>query len=577
MDSRSIGLMLKILVLLQFLALGASYLGSQKAGGCSTRRLSALNVKRSYAKKIREREQKQTPVKGRKGKGLKKGAVSEVAVQNHGDIAVTISNAPPAPDAYKRQLFCNVELNGDGLEAVGFDMDFTLAQYNDNFNLIAFEGAKKNLVNNFGYPEEILEIQYNENDFRRGLIIDKQAGNILKIDRHRYVRKAFHGLSEMTREERHAKYLSTVQSYTESNYVNIDTMFLIVDAALFAHIVDMKDDNPDKYNNKSYAQIYADIRKAVDVCHIDGVIKDTVQGDPARYIIHDPDTVPMLQRLKNAGKKVFLLTNSMFEYTDKVMDFLIHGGGEYQDMKWQELFDVVVVGAKKPAFLLDSYLSLFHVDEEGRLRNIEDKDSLCLEELKASDTSPSFQGGCWLDLHRMLGVQRGDNILYVGDHMYSDILRSKRSLGWRTCLVIPELEEELEVSLREIDMQRQIQTLRRLQYDLDEYLDILRQRLLLGSDVQSKIDEATQKAEELKVSLYNLNEDYNAKFNPFWGQLFKAGHRESRFAKQVTDYACLYTSKASNFRFASPNRPFRPIPRDAIPHETIIDEPDKSY
>ena len=29
--------------------------------------------------------------------------------------------------------------------------------------------------------------------------------------------------------------------------------------------------------------------------------------------------------------------------------------------------------------------------------------------------------------------------------MYSDILRSKRTLGWRTCLVIPELENEMAV------------------------------------------------------------------------------------------------------------------------------------
>lgn len=29
-----------------------------------------------------------------------------------------------------QQIFCNVELNGDNLEAVGFDMDFTLAQVN---------------------------------------------------------------------------------------------------------------------------------------------------------------------------------------------------------------------------------------------------------------------------------------------------------------------------------------------------------------------------------------------------------------------------------------------------------------
>ena len=38
---------------------------------------------------------------------------------------------------------------------------------------------------------------------------------------------------------------------------------------------------------------------------------------------------------------------------------------------------------------------------------------------------------------------------------------------------------------------------------------------------QGRIDEATKKAEELKVSLYNMNEDYNAKFNPFWDNYSK--------------------------------------------------------
>lgn len=32
-----------------------------------------------------------------------------------------------------RQIFCNVELNGESIEAVGFDMDFTLAQVSPNF------------------------------------------------------------------------------------------------------------------------------------------------------------------------------------------------------------------------------------------------------------------------------------------------------------------------------------------------------------------------------------------------------------------------------------------------------------
>ncbi len=113
-------------------------------------------------------------------------------------------------------------------------------------------------------------------------------------------------------------------------------------------------------------------------------------------------------------------------------------------MPWQDLFDVVIVGACKPAFLIDDYLSIFRVNPiNGNLHNVEDKESLCVNSLSKFKT---FQGGCWQDLHRMLDISFGDKILYVGDHMYADILRSKRTLGWRTCLIIPELDHELTVA-----------------------------------------------------------------------------------------------------------------------------------
>lgn len=35
---------------------------------------------------------------------------------------------------YNTQIYCNVELNTDYIEAVGFDMDFTLAQVNNEYN-----------------------------------------------------------------------------------------------------------------------------------------------------------------------------------------------------------------------------------------------------------------------------------------------------------------------------------------------------------------------------------------------------------------------------------------------------------
>jgi 5'-nucleotidase len=89
-------------------------------------------------------------------------------------------------------------------------------------------------------------------------------------------------------------------------------------------------------------------------------------------------------------------------------------------MKWEDLFDLIVVGGNKPAFLREDYLSIFRVDNHGSLHNIEDKDSINTDTLSQQKV---FQGGCWQDLHRLLSITYGDRVLYVGDHMYSDILR----------------------------------------------------------------------------------------------------------------------------------------------------------
>ena len=44
-----------------------------------------------------------------------------------------------------------------------------------------------------GYPEEIKELpDYDPNFFQRGLMIDKERGNVIKMDRHSYVKVAYH-------------------------------------------------------------------------------------------------------------------------------------------------------------------------------------------------------------------------------------------------------------------------------------------------------------------------------------------------------------------------------------------------
>ena len=126
---------------------------------------------------------------------------------------------------------------------------------------------------------------------------------------------------------------------------------------------------------------------------------------------------------------------------------------------------------------------------DGYLHNIEDKESLTdMNKGLRSTNDKIFQGGCWYDLHRMLNVSYGDKILYVGDHIYGDILRSKRSLGWRTCLVIPELDHEAKVAKEETSLYTEVLKLRRLQYDLDDYIDLLRNRIKQGMSVFDHID-----------------------------------------------------------------------------------------
>lgn len=53
-----------------------------------------------------------------------------------------------------------------------------------------------------------------------------------------------------------------------------------------------------------------------------------------------------------------------------------------------------------------------------------------------------YSGGSAQMVENSLGIH-GDEILYVGDHIYTDVSVSKVHLRWRTALICRELEEEV--------------------------------------------------------------------------------------------------------------------------------------
>jgi hypothetical protein len=115
----------------------------------------------------------------------------------------TVSKLPSRRPISSHDVFCNRELRLDNLKAVGFDMDYTLAHYQQPaFDKLAFDGAKEKLVKSLGYPSEVLDFEYDHTYWVRGLIIDTQRGNFLKIDRHKYVRVAYHGFQPISKNMR---------------------------------------------------------------------------------------------------------------------------------------------------------------------------------------------------------------------------------------------------------------------------------------------------------------------------------------------------------------------------------------
>ncbi|CAB9531502.1 Cytosolic purine 5'-nucleotidase [Seminavis robusta] len=505
-----------------------------------------------------------------------------------------VPDLPALRQVTPNDVFCNRELKMSGIQAIGFDMDYTLAQYQQPaFDQLAFDGAKQKLVEKLGYPEEVLDFEYNHEHWTRGLIIDTQRGNFLKIDRHKYVRVAHHGfdrISSTTRKHLYSGAFNKVPSFSEKSYVNMDTLFQFVDAHLFASLIDMKDKGEHEVlDYKTYAEMYRQVRECVDLCHRDGVIKDEVARNPEEYIVLDKGLIPMLQRYRQAGVKVFILTNSLWEYTSTAMNYLYHGKKVDDETlarnEWLELFDLAIVGSCKPAYMLDPYLNLFRVNPaDGTLQNTDG----CFEiealgengAQKFLAQGKTFQGGNWLHLHSMLEINAGEEILYVGDHLYADVLRSKRTLGWRSCFVMPELEDEMLQFSQSKQLAHNITELRRLMEELTVYKeDILRRQsthttttttttdILNGED--TVIAELDQDLMVIKSTLKAMTNSWHRSFHPVWGAMFNAGYTDSRFAFYVNNYACLYTSRATNLGLASTSRSFR-TSLEILPHDRLL-------
>lgn len=475
-----------------------------------------------------------------------------------------------------RRIFVNRNLRFDLVRAVGFDMDYTLAAYEKrNIEELSFRLTAEKLVAQ-GYPSEILDIEYDSSFVVRGLVIDKKLGNIFKMDRHNHVGRVYHGRRELDKDERKAAYRNVKIRLSAERYHWIDTLFALPEAVLYADMIHLYE-NELGVKRVHYKKLFNDIRAAIDEAHRDGSLKEIVKADLPHYIREDPEMASALHKLRSSGKRIFLLTNSYWNYTNTVMSYLLEGKlDEYP--RWINYFDLVLVGAHKPNFFTKNN-PFVRVDVATG---------------EAMDTPVDrfegrgvYQGGSFARFEELFR-QRGDEVLYVGDHIYGDIIRSKKDSLWRTALVLEELETELLSSRQHQRLQADLLVLEEHRSLLDHEVRSLKHKV---STVESALDHTEQSARgrvdalararrQLRLLLDRKRRDLravinrraalaaeiDAGYNPYWGSVFKEAGENSRFGHQVEQYACLYTSRVSNFLAYSPAQYFR-SPRHWMPHE----------
>jgi HAD superfamily 5'-nucleotidase-like hydrolase len=455
-------------------------------------------------------------------------------------------------------VFVNRTLNLRKIKCVGFDMDHTLVRYNSyEFEKLAHSLLLKKLVSEKNYPKEVLDFKFNFDTVIRGLIIDSQKGNILKVSRHGAIRVSHHGTKRIDYRAQQKDYRGTYVDLSNSNFAAIDTAFSLSVAILFGQLVDLKDSLPHGAPIPEYPIILEDVINMMDMAHRDDSLKSIVRKNLEKYIIADENIVRGLERYKKHGKTLFIVTNSDYHYSKALLDFSITPFLKEHD-SWQDLFKFIITGARKPRFFYDNQSFLKVNPADGTLTNYD------------ADLVPGiYQGGCAPLFEKSLGVD-GEDILYVGDHIYGDIVRLKKDSKWRTALVIEELASEVDGLSKANPLQLKIQDLMNKKEPIEK--DIVK---LSSEEVETNVnhdknikqlqDEAMKIDQEISV----LIQQTQAIFNRYWGQTMRAGNEESYFAYQVDRFADIYMPTISDLMATSPRTYFRAL-RRPLAHELTL-------
>ncbi|KAM9721973.1 LOW QUALITY PROTEIN: 5'-nucleotidase domain-containing protein 4 [Dama dama] len=421
---------------------------------------------------------------------------------------------------------------GRGMGTSGPGSALPAAYKSPAYETLAFELLLQRVC--IGYPHEILRYTYDPTFPTRGLVFDALYRNLLKVDAQGNVLQGTYGFSSLS------MLLPPLEvwSFYPSKFIQRDDlqrfhilnmMFNLLETYLYACLVDffsgcsryINCDMGYQHGNlfMSFQSLFQDVMDAMDYVHHSGCLKEKTLDDLEKYGAAPPfpgsffkmwtelcilARIPvLLDKMREVGK-VFLATNSSYNYTDAIMTYLLGTGeAEAAARPWRSYFDLIVVDTQKPHFFAEGTV----------LRQVNmDTDKLCVGTYTGPYQHCAVYSGRSLDVVcELLGVQ-GMDILYIGDHIFGDILKSKKQQGWQTCLVVPELSWELGIWAQE-------------------------KGYLPDPGIGPR-----------SLALQRVSRELDLCYSVM-GSLFRCGFHQKLFSSQLMRYADLYTATCLNFLY----------------------------
>ena len=416
----------------------------------------------------------------------------------------------------------------------------------------------------------------------RGLLIDKRFGHILKMDRYKVVHEGLprpprareggapralprrrrsarprRATTGSTRSTRSARRRSTRRSSTRSSSTGSRVDYA---QALHRHPRVHRRGAPRRHDPRRRST--ADLPRFVDRDRDARARRSTSCAAP--------------------GKKLFLLTNSRWPYTEQDDDV----PARRRDDRVPDAGGTTSTSSSsprtKPAFFQEQR-PLMRARRRRRSRPAR---------APARARQRSTRAATSHDLERALGVT-GDEVLYVGDHIYGDILRSQEgerlahgddhpgargrgrsptSPAARTSTRAEssrsgasELEDELRFyQARFKDLVAPHRARARASRTAPSVAEA-RGRARRASSARSTRPRRALRARRRRAPRHRAARSTSAS-TPTGARCSRRRTRRRASATQVEEYACLYTSRVSNFLAYSPQQYFR-SPRDLLPHE----------